>query len=171
MYGALKAESTIESIIDKVQKDCKMSPLVMVVGTSLAKEVVDTSTIIKDFKRANSQIVYINPEAPYAANKKLIDKWVPIKAKEAAALLGFRRKQQLVKVKPITIPAAEKRRGVKKLFPVITVFKDPSPEPTVKQLETKARRRKYYLKEKEKKTAIRDRLSVLPSLISNKKSG
>jgi NAD-dependent SIR2 family protein deacetylase len=57
LYGTIKNEGAISELIEKVDHDCKVTPLVMVVGTSLSKEVVDTATIIKSFKQSGIWLV------------------------------------------------------------------------------------------------------------------
>lgn len=168
LYGTDKTDSQVEELMNQVAKDVTLVPLVMVVGTSLAQEVVDTTTIIKEFKTAGCTIVYVNPEPPHQGSKKLVDLWIPITAAKAATLLGFKRKPNLVQVEPVLVPVAKVRRGVKKLFPVLQVYKDTdtkpqlSPKSTEKKLEKKIQRREYYLKWKEKRESLNDRLNALP---------
>jgi hypothetical protein len=60
---------------------------VLVVGTSLATEVNDARSMLKDFKDAGSVTVYVNPN-PIKSN--LLDYSCCLESRKLASLLGFR---------------------------------------------------------------------------------
>jgi hypothetical protein len=54
LYNSSKQDGKVLELMSLIQNDCAKAPLLLLVGTSLAKEVVDTLSLVQDFRDAGS---------------------------------------------------------------------------------------------------------------------
>lgn len=151
LYYGVKSDHDILKLLDKINSDkidlnaielndtaIQEKPnLILVVGTSLASEVQDTISVLKDFKSKNNKIVFVNPKAPSASRKKLLDYWFPATSTVLAYSLGFKAKQK-VKFNTETVNNHSKRKSKVQY----TIIRLPAKPEVVLYPETIAKRAK-----------------------------
>ncbi len=176
LYNQTKSETELNVLIDAITEDSSLKPLVLVVGTSLATEVNDTRSMLKDFKDAGSITVFVNPN-PIKSN--LLDYSCCLESRKLASLLGFRTRN--TKVRKVTrqevvavpsgvrfsarvsqsqfevVPSGLKPLGENKKYAVrrITMRVEPKSEHRTPEdlAKAKAKRKELYQKTKAKENA------------------